>query len=472
MKIKALTFAIAALLPVSSAWAAPTMADLEQRINDLQARLEHNEQAQQEQAKQVAQEQEQADNNPLFEFKGYARSGLLVNEDHQGATGTGPYMTAAGAIGAPVGRLGLEDTNYLEANFIHNRQLDNGANARFHLMLADGVETSNDWTAEESDLNVRQVYSELTGLPTFSGAFANATVWAGKRFDRDNFDIHFMDSDVVFLAGTGAGVYDVQLSDDWKANFSIYGRDFGSVESAGTDIENYIATMNNHIGQWQVMFSAMDSKDNDRVTAKAPASKRANHGLHALFAYHANSFYGINPGMSKTGMLIGSGLGAELKSIGSDGNLNDDAKAVRLFSFGTTDINETWSIAPAFMAEYSKDRILNHDKYKWATANVRLSQAFTENFEMVYEGSYQYMDLDNSQTSATGSYYKATIAPTLKLSTAAGFFDRPELRFAVSYVDWSSDLDNYAISTQTDPKPATMGNGGETLFALQMETWF
>ncbi|WP_245869634.1 carbohydrate porin, partial [Vibrio fujianensis] len=62
------------------------------------------------------------------------------------------------------------------------------------------------------------------------------------------------------------------------------------------------------------------------------------------------------------------------------------------------------------------------------------------------------------------------LAPTLKLSTASGFFDRPELRFAVSYVDWSRDLDNYAISLANDA--STMGKGGETMFALQMETWF
>ncbi len=49
-----------------------------------------------------------------------------------------------------------------------------------------------------------------------------------------------------------------------------------------------------------------------------------------------------------------------------------------------------------------------------------------------------------------------------------GFFDRPELRFAVSYVDWSEDLNGYPISTDADA--ATMGEGGEVLFALQMET--
>ncbi|MFV0487714.1 MAG: carbohydrate porin, partial [Vibrio fluvialis] len=71
---------------------------------------------------------------------------------------------------------------------------------------------------------------------------------------------------------------------------------------------------------------------------------------------------------------------------------------------------------------------------------------------------------------AKGSFYKATIAPTFKLATSAGFFDRPEIRFAVSYVDWSSALDDYAVSLDSDA--STMGSGCETVFALQMETWF
>ncbi len=449
-----MTALAAALLPCTYSWATTDVAALEARVNALETRLHQTEQT-----------------AGSFEFHGYARSGVLVNQNRTGATGTGPDMTAAGTLGGHVGRLGLEDTNYLEANLIHNRTLDNGSSALFRIMIADGVETSNDWTASDSELNVRQVYSELKGLPTFGGAFSNATVWAGKRFDRDNFDIHFIDSDIVFLAGTGAGVYDVQLGENWKANFSIYGRDFGSIDSSGKDIENYIATMNNHIGNWQFMLSGMASKDNiERDTDEDTPTKRAENGAHGLIAYHADTFYGTNLGWSKSGVLIGSGLGAQLKAIGSDGDLNDDAKAVRIFSYGVAQLNDTWQVAPALLAEYSKDRIKDNDEFKWATLNVRVAQIFNQNFEMVYEGSYQYMDLDNSVDHAKGSYYKATIAPTLKLDTVAGFFDRPELRFAVSYVDWSSELDNYSVSQASDA--STMGHGGETLFALQMETWF
>ncbi|CAH6961690.1 Sucrose porin [Vibrio chagasii] len=457
MKRHILAVAVTMGLMTTSVLASEDVAALEQRINELEQRV-----AQTEQVSTEANE-----NASSFEFHGYARSGLLINDDLNGATGTGPYMTAAGAIGAPIGRLGVEDDHYVEANLIHKRFADDGSSAMFRIMLADSTETNNEWTASESQLNVRQVYSELNRLSMFSEseAFSEATFWAGKRFDRDNFDIHFFDSDIVFLSGTGAGVYDVQMSDDWKANFSIYGRDFGEIDSSSTDVENYIATMNNRIGQWQVMLSGMTSADNDSRSTGAAES-----GVHAMFAYHGDNFFGVSEGFSKTGMLVGSGLGAELKGIGSNGDLLDDAKAVRLFSYGVTRIGDNWRLAPALMAEHSQDRLKKNDEFTWASLNVRLAQEFTENFEMVYEGSLQYMDLDNATEQASGGFYKATVAPTLKLSTSTGFFDRPELRFAVSYVDWSEDLNGYSISTDADA--ATMGEGGEVLFALQMETWF
>ena len=457
MKLHTLAVAVTMGLMTTSVLASEDVAALEQRINELEQRV-----AQTEQVSTEANEKASS-----FEFHGYARSGLLINDDLNGATGTGPYMTAAGAIGAPIGRLGVEDDHYVEANLIHKRFADDGSSALFRIMLADSTETNNEWTASESQLNVRQVYSELNRLSMFSEseAFSEATFWAGKRFDRDNFDIHFFDSDIVFLSGTGAGVYDVQMSDNWKANFSIYGRDFGEIDSSSTDVENYIATMNNRIGQWQVMLSGMTSADNDSRLNGA-----AENGVHAMFAYHGDNFFGLSEGFSKTGMLVGSGLGAELKGIGSNGDLLDDAKAVRLFSYGVTRIGDNWRLAPALMAEHSQDRLKKNDEFTWASLNVRLAQEFTENFEMVYEGSLQYMDLDNSTEQASGGFYKATVAPTLKLSTSTGFFDRPELRFAVSYVDWSEDLNGYSISTEADA--ATMGEGGEVLFALQMETWF
>ncbi|MEN1599719.1 carbohydrate porin, partial [Pseudomonas aeruginosa] len=112
-----------------------------------------------------------------------------------------------------------EADTYVELNVEHKQTLDNGATTRFKAMLADGQRDYNDCTGGSSNLNIRQAFAELGALPSFTGAFKDSTVWAGKRFDRDNFDIHWLDSDVVFLAGTGGGIYDVKWNETFRSNF-------------------------------------------------------------------------------------------------------------------------------------------------------------------------------------------------------------------------------------------------------------
>ena len=125
-----------------------------------------------------------------FSFKGYARSGLLINDGLGGGRG-GPYTTPAGSVGGAVGRLGNEDDTYMRIDLSKELYAQNGTRSKFTVSIADGVESSNDWTADESNLNVRQVFTELDHLAAFKGnsVFENSTLWAGKRFDRDNFDI-------------------------------------------------------------------------------------------------------------------------------------------------------------------------------------------------------------------------------------------------------------------------------------------
>ncbi|MCA1772207.1 MAG: carbohydrate porin, partial [Halomonas sp.] len=154
----------------------------------------------------LARVERYADGEEGFSFNAYARSGLLIGEDGKSAEG-GPYVTPVGPEGGAVGRLGNENDTYAEAILNYRMRFDNGAKALYRTMIADGTTSSNDWTGGDSDINVRQVFAEFSDLPSFTGAFENASIWAGKRFDRDNFDIHWLDSDVVFLAGTGGGIY-------------------------------------------------------------------------------------------------------------------------------------------------------------------------------------------------------------------------------------------------------------------------
>ncbi|WP_105640792.1 carbohydrate porin [Cronobacter dublinensis] len=418
----------------------------------------------------------QAANTDGFEFHGYARSGLLMS-DSAAKTQGGPSFTPAGETGGHVGRLGNEPDTYLEMNLEHKQTLANGATTRFKVMVADGQRSYNDWTADTSDLNVRQAFTELGHLPTFTGAFKDATVWAGKRFDRDNFDIHWIDSDVVFLAGTGAGIYDMRWSDNARSNFSLYGRTFGDIENSENTAQNYVLTLNNYVGPVQLMVSGMRAKDNeDRVDIDGNRVKKdaAEDGVHALLGLHNDSFYGLREGSSKTALLYGHGLGAEVKSIGSDGALLPQADTWRLASYGMTPLGGGWHIAPAVLAQSSKDRYVKGDSYQWATANLRVIQEINQNFELQYEGSYQYMDLRpegyNARNAVSGNFYKLTFAPTLKAGDVGEFLKRPELRLFATWMDWDHRLDNYASSDSFGSSGFTAG--GEWNFGVQMETWF
>jgi sucrose porin len=241
---------------------------------------------------------EKADEKSGFEFHGYARSGVIMN-DSGASTKSGAYMTPAGETGGAIGRLGNQADTYVEMNLEHKQTLDNGATTRFKVMVADGQTTYNDWTASTSDLNVRQAFVELGNLPTFDGPFKGSTLWAGKRFDRDNFDIHWIDSDVVFLAGTGGGIYDVRWNDSIRSNFSLYGRNFGDIADSSNSVQNYIVSMNNFIGPVQVMVSGMRAKDNDErqdTNGNPVKGDAANTGVHTLLGLHNDSFYGLREG--------------------------------------------------------------------------------------------------------------------------------------------------------------------------------
>ncbi|MBJ7222410.1 MULTISPECIES: carbohydrate porin [unclassified Brenneria] len=454
----------------------------EKQTRQLEARTAQTEQKTQQVEQRTTALASQKSFADGFEFHGYARSGLLANDSSVSSNADfGPGMSPAGGTGGHIGRLGNEDDTYVELKLEHKQKLDNGATTRFKVMMADGQRSYNDWTGDDSKLNVREAFVELGSLPTFTGALKDTTLWAGKRFDRDNFDIHWLDTDVIFLAGTGGGIYDVKWADNFKSNFSVYGRNLGAITSLDNDIKNYIFTANNYVGPFQFMLSGLTANNNDvrENTGNNSANTVTNtnagdKGFHAMAAWHGDSFYGLREGSAKVAVLYGHGLGGEVKGIGSDGNLTNDADTWRLATYGTTPLSKNWSFAPSILAQSSKDRYVSGDNYEWITFNARLIQEITENFALAYEGSYQYMDLDprgySDLNKVSGGFYKLTFAPTFKTGDIANFFSRPELRLFASYMNWDKRLDNYS-STDTFGSTGFTA-GGEWNFGVQMETWF
>lgn len=412
-----------------------------------------------------------------FTYHGYARSGFLTNRKLEGAQIFNEGgITPAGPTGAFIGRLGVENDTYVEAALARNFEGPEGGHGRYLVRLGDS--TFNKGTFEGFPgrdglkLNVREAFIEFSSLPTFAGTILeDSTVWVGKRFDRDNFDVHIIDSDIVFLAGTGAGIYDIYLGPDTSMNLSFYAQEFDEPENAGFNAESFIATTNFFHGPWQLMLNGIRARDNDRID-----EGRGVNGFTGLFAYHAPTFYGIGDGWSKHAIQGGVGLGAEVKDVGSGfgaQSLTPDASAIRLSTYGVTRLSDNWRVFPSLLAEYSSDRFSLGDEILWASLTTRLTHEITRNFEMNYEGTYQYNDVETGGDRVTGSLYKISVAPTLKLDTAAGFFERPELRLVATYMDFSDDFRNFTVFDGFgENRGGFVGEGGGFLFGVQMETWF
>ena len=409
--------------------------------------------------------EEKADRTGGFEFHGYARSGLLMN-DAASSSKSGPYLTPAGETGGAIGRLGNEADTYVELNVEHKQTLENGATTRFKAMLADGQKTYNDWSADSSDLNIRQAFAELGNLPDFTGALKGSTFWAGKRFDRDNFDIHWLDSDVVFLAGTGGGVYDVKWNDTLRSNFSLYGRNFGSEEEIDNNVQNYILSMNHFAGPVQMMVSGLRAKDNDdRKDSNGDPIKTdaANNGVHALVGLH-NEFLRPAGRFRQNGAPLRPWSGRRGEKHWFRRRAAVRSRYRRFASYGVTPLGGGWHIAPAVLAQSSKDRYVKGDSYEWVTLNTRLIKEVTQNFALAFEGSYQYMDLSpegyKDRNAVNGSFYKLTFAPTLKAGKIGDFFSRPELRlFATGWTGAASWITTPAMTPLAAAALTRAGNG-------------
>ncbi|HHL5552679.1 carbohydrate porin, partial [Klebsiella pneumoniae] len=432
-----------------------------------------------------------------FTFNAYARSGMLVNSHGKGARG-GPGVSPASSLNgdAHVGRLGNEKDNYAELSFGKKLTFNDGSWARFKTMLADGATNPDPWVQDNDShhLNIRQLYVEMGNFAEFTGPLKRASIWAGKRFDRDNFDIHFTDSDIMFLGGTGGGINDVDWGSGLRGDYSVYARNFGDLGSdnyADNDIQNLLFTANHFYGNWQLMTTVMtaqgndDLKDNTSTTGSYAlrSDNTAKNGYYAMLALHdKQQFYGLAPGVSESALQYGVGLGAEARQPGSDGDLTENAASLRFASYGILPLGKNWQLAPSVIAQHSEDRYRDGDRYDWATFNLRVSQGISAHFALLYEASWQYMDLNPNGRSyryndnvyqyqaVRGDFYKLTFAPTFKVGDVLDIKARPEIRFFATWMNWDKALDRYAINDDFGSKGFTAG--GTWNFGVQTEIWF
>ena len=401
------------------------------------------------------------DQHPSFEFHGYARTGLLLNAERglkKASTFPGPFDKKY------VGRLGNEDNTYAELEFVKSFYMENGAWAKFHAMLvsdsgsySDNSGSGNDGWGDSS-IQARQVYVEMGNLPTFTGAFKDSTVWAGKRY-YNRRDIHITDYYYTDLSGTGLGVDNIALGEG-KLGFATVARN----SSVGDDQDIVGLVTKYSIGNFEFDLVGAKSQDNEDEN-----SSLAKNGFQGFAQYNLNSYYGLN-GFSKFYGQIGSGIGATW-GLGSLGNATGNYKkatSYRLGTWGLTNLNEKWDLFTTLYGQYDnkpEDRDLDlYKKNGFETAFVvRPVYKINNNFELQFEGGIGYTESKFSDdTDSNGTFYKLTFAPTLKMDSNQ-FWARPEIRAFVTYVGGE---------TEDRSKTKEKYNDDNIRVGVQAEVWF
>lgn len=391
-----------------------------------------------------------ADND--FEFKGYARAGATYNSSLN-AINTGLFEPDTGDANN-VGRLGIGENNFLEAELIKNFKAGKTW-AKSHIMFAHSTTDTPSWSGSVA---VRQAFVEMGGL----SIAPNATFWAGKRFyGRD--DIHITDKYWRVFSGTGAGVQGLMngnmdiafVSGSSPQNEAsgwtpIVDKNGGEVSNATLDVRYRIQK----VGPGNLeLEGALTMLPGNSDTNKS----NADSGLQVAAIYGMNSFFNVASGFSKVAFQYGMDSAAGNVGDAQDGNNGADGDAMyRLTAFGLASVGENWQVMPAFVYEGKMPD--QGEDTSVLSAVVRPVYKINDNVSMQFEAGYAMMD-DGTDTYGE---YKLTVAPTLKLDTN-GFWNRPELRAFVTYVGQDKDLGD--ISRGSDGE-------SELRFGTQAEVWF
>ncbi|MGL5983034.1 MAG: carbohydrate porin [Cetobacterium sp.] len=422
--------------------------------------------------------------HPSFEFHGYGRSGLLLNANKDLKKGTSFEKNG-------IGRLGNENDTYIEAELVKNFYLENGAWSKWHLMFAKGTDSYNDWN---DGVALRQAYAEIGNLPTFSGAFEESVLWAGKRY-YNRRDIHITDFYFTDYSGTGGGIDNIKVGEG-MLDLGVIARDFDDYETSGnfSDSEeesglNVVSLLARYdIGSWEIDFGAAFSKDNENRTIEtddgfATFDAAAYGGQLGVF-YNTPGYYWTGKGMSKIfaqvgyGLNAGNGLG---KAAGGTEDNVEDALSGRLGTFGMLPINEKWDLFTTLVGEYHKDGDFYYDAFDSNNFSVntkgldfsavsfvaRPVYKINENFELQFEAGYTHLNAEGTDgKDYSGNIYKATFAPTFKLNSNE-FWARPEIRTFVSWTGWDDDYRDFF----SDGLKSYSSNNGVNV-GVQAEVWF
>jgi maltoporin len=393
------------------------------------------------------------------EFTGYFRSGLGVT------AGGGDQACFQLPGAATTYRLGNECSTFGEFS-LGGTVLETAEGTKFRIgtMFAYGVPQQRVW--EQSEADWRQAYVEVLNMG--SGAFANATLWAGKRYV-DRHDVHITDFFYWDNSGPGAGIENVDVG---VGKFSYALRRNGRLERS--------AEQNGHARADQTQLLGHDFRlqgipVNPNGTLAVGIDIRHAHsdddidneGGYALTVQHQQTKI-FNDGYNKLAFQYGKGSVSNLdfRNPSLDAAKND--RTWRIVESVVWQPGNGLPLSGQATFVYQDTDAAGGAGGKWRSIGARPIYHFTDRWSAALEIGHDRYKPDNGDTR---SLSKLTLAA--QYGTAKNFWARPVIRAFWTHARWNTAAQ--AAAADGDPLSATGifddKKSGNT-FGVQAEVWW
>jgi len=387
-------------------------------------------------------------------FHGYARVGAGTSSTH------GPQSCFGLGGNTMKYRLGNECDSYLEGGYTGNFATVDGVTYTGTVWLDAYKPNSNFGDAK---LEVAKAYVEAKGIEFLRGG----TAWVGKRYYMRP-DIHMLDLQYINLNGTGAGINRVAIG---PGHFSY--AFFKDDDSNITDVNTGVVTNTSAAVRQNFIYEDIPVNQDGTldvvttvITAQGKADRHDGWQV-SLFHRQAKVMGGGNTFGVQYGVGPGSGVGVGNGRIGSSGSTLSGSDVKRFRVFNDLAIQPMTNFGMELVALAQRDQSDAGGSSTWTTLGVRPVYALHKNFKLALE-----LGTDRV-TSPTGGpaqrLTKITFAPSI--SAGPGLFDRPELRFFVTYGKWN-DAATPAVNAANNSGPVYNNHTSGASAGFQVETWF
>ncbi len=387
-------------------------------------------------------------------FHGYARVGAGTSSAH------GPQSCFGLGGNTMKYRLGNECDAYLEGGYTGNFATVDGVTYTGTVWI-DAYKPNSDFG--DATVQIAKAYVEAKGIDFLRGG----TAWVGKRYYMRP-DIHMLDLQYINLNGTGAGVNRVGIGPGHFSYAFFKDNDFND-----RDVNTGVVTNTSAAIRQNFMYEDIPVNPNgtlDVVTTVITAqgkSDRHDGWQVSLFHRQAKVMGGSNTFGVQYGVGPGSGVGIGNARMGASGStlLGSDVKRIRVFN--DLAIQPVTNFGMEFVALAQRDQSDAGGSSTWTTLGARPVYAFHKNFKVALELGTDRVTSPNGGPAQRLT--KITLAPSI--SAGPGLFDRPELRFFVTYGKWN-DAATASVNAANNSGPVYNNHTSGASAGFQLETWF